>query len=143
MLRGVVPVLLSSGLLGCAWLPGHQSSAPAVPIVDVLQEIAFDGTKTQAFPQVWQRNMLLLDLQAAANQGELVLKPPEGERWPARLAFRVKPGVIARLEVQGEQRVVIPISQAESQEPVDVELAPGVYTADTPQLRLSWSRAVL
>jgi hypothetical protein len=143
MLRGVAGILLGSSLLGCAWLPGHQPSAPVAQTVEVLQEIAFDGTKTHAFPQVWQRNVLLLDLQAAANQGELVLKPPEGERWPARLAFRVKPGVIARLEVQGEQRVIIPISQAEDQQPIDVELAPGVYTVDTPQLRLSWSRAVL
>jgi len=54
-----------------------------------------------------------------------------------RLAFRVRPGAIASLEVRGEERVILPISTAAGA-PIDLELTPGVYTPKTPQLTVSF-----
>jgi hypothetical protein len=55
-----------------------------------------------------------------------------------RIAFRVTPGSIGVLEVRGEERMVMPVAQ-EGGQPIDLELAPGVYIATTVQLKVHWS----
>jgi len=77
--------------------------------VNELQELAQDGTATQAFPQYWKRNTLVVDMQGAASTGKLTLKPRAGATWPVRLAFRVSPGTLGLIEVRADQRMLIPI----------------------------------
>jgi hypothetical protein len=59
-----------------------------------------------------------------------------------RLAFRVRPGAFAVLEVRGDERVSLPINPTGSA-PIDLQLAPGVYTPKTPQLTVSWGPAAV
>jgi hypothetical protein len=48
------------------------------------------------------------------------------------------PGSIGVLEVRGEERVVLPVARTGGQ-PIDLELAPGVYIGTTVQLKVHWS----
>jgi hypothetical protein len=82
-------------------------------------------------------NTLLLDMSAASGSGSVILKPVEGTTWPVRVAVRVTPGAFPVLEVRGEERLSLPIS-ASGGPPIDLEFAPEVYTAKTPQLVVSW-----
>ena len=120
-------------------MPWQKSAPPAPESVSELLELATDGTVTQAFPQYWKRNTLVVDMQTAAASGTLILKPREGARWPARLAFRVTPGSIGVLEVRAAQRMLIPVTK-EGTKPVDVELIPGVYTLASEQVTIQWGR---
>ena len=122
---------------GCSHLhwPWHRSPPPAPPPV---HELDVSGSATPA--QYWKRNTLLIDLSAAAGSGSLVLKPASGTTWPVRLAFRVTPGAFGALEVRGAAREVLPIGAAGGK-PVDLELPPGIYRADTPQISVSWGAA--
>jgi hypothetical protein len=97
-----------------------------------------DGASQLDFPQYWKRNTLVLDLQGVSGTGGIVLRPRAGTTWPVRLALRVRPGSIGQLEVRADQRVVLPITP-EGTKAADLELAPGVYTATTSEIRVSWS----
>jgi hypothetical protein len=138
---GAVPVLascLAMMLAACGHLPwGAKTDAPPERVNELI-ETASDGTPTNAFPQFWKRNTLVVDLGTAApTGGTLVLKPKEGGKWPVRLAFRVMPGSIGLIEVQADQRLLMPVTR-EGTRPVDLELVPGVYTATTPQITVKW-----
>jgi len=115
--------------------PWAKESKPAPPPVHVL-DITAAGSAA-SFPQSLERNTLLVDLSAVSGTGSLTLKPAAGSSWPVRLAFKVTPGAIGLLEVRADQRVVLPITSAAGT-PIDLELAPGVYTTATPQLTVSW-----
>jgi hypothetical protein len=124
-------------LTACGMFGGGKR-APAAQAVNELQELASDGTPTQAFPQYWKRNTLVIDLQSAApGGGTLTLKPREGTKWPVRLAFRVMPGTMGLLEVQADQRLLMPVAR-EGSKAVDLELVPGVYSPTTQQLTVKW-----
>jgi hypothetical protein len=124
-------------LAGCGMMPwGKQPPQPPVPVTELV-ELASDGTPTHAFNQYWKRNTLVLDMQGAATQGSIVLKRRDGAKWPTRLAFRVTPGSIGLLEVRGDQRMLIPVTR-EGTQAVDLELVPGVYTPETPQIAIMW-----
>ncbi len=101
---------------------------------------AADGASAQGFPQYWKRNTLVVDLQSASGTGGITLKPAEGGKFPVRVAFRVMPGSIGLLEVQADQRMLLPVTR-EGAKPVDLELVPGVYTAKTPQITVKWEPA--
>ncbi len=137
--RATVVATLACGLAACGHMPWQKSAPPAPESVSELLELATDGTVTQAFPQYWKRNTLVVDMQTAAASGTLILKPREGARWPARLAFRVTPGSIGVLEVRAAQRMLIPVTK-EGTKPVDVELIPGVYTLASEQVTIQWGR---
>jgi hypothetical protein len=126
-------LLAASGCSHLHW-PWHRRP-PAAPAP--VHELEIAGAAADSFPQYWKRNTLLIDLSAAGSSGNLTLKPAAGGTWPVRLAFRVRPGAMGALEVRGAQRVVLPISPAGGA-PVDLELAPGVYRADTPRITVSW-----
>lgn len=126
-------------LAACSHLHSPWHRAPPPPPVPV-HEVDLSGAGAASFPQYWKRNTLLVDLSAVSGSGSLTIKPVEGTTWPIRLAFRVRPGSIALLEVRGEERVSLPISPAGGR-PVDLELTPGVYTAKTAQLTVSWGPA--
>lgn len=137
--RAPAVVALACALAACGHLPRHSRPASAPQPVHELQEFAADGTATQAFPQYWKRNTLVIDLQSAAASGKLVLKPREGARWPARLAFRVMPGTLGVLDVRAAQRMLIPVT-SEGSKPVDLELIAGVYTPKSGQLTVQWGK---
>ncbi len=145
--RAVGAVLLLSTLAGCSHVPHPQLSwpwhhKPAAPPQEVHELTLTPGAQggSTAFPQYWKRNTLLLDLQSAGGTGSLVLKPVPRTSWPVRLAFRVTPGQFGILEVQGDQRMLLPVT-TQGTKPVDLELVPGVYTAKTAQITVSWEPA--
>jgi hypothetical protein len=103
-----------------------------------VHELDVSGAAGAAYPQYWMRNTLLLDLSAASGSGSITLRPASAYGWPVRLAFRVTPGAIGVLEVRAAQRTSLPIASAGGR-PVDLELAPGVYTPQTEQMTVSWA----
>jgi len=131
---------LSLALLGtgCAHmhLPWHHPPPPPPAPVHEL-----DVTGAGTYPQYWKRNTLLLDLSSASGSGSVTLKPVAGTSWPVRIAVRVRPGAFPVLEVRGDQRLNLPISSSGAA-PVDLEFTPGVYTAKTPRIVVSWGAAV-
>jgi hypothetical protein len=135
----LVAALAAALAAGCShlsphWPWHHASSSPAAPV----HELDISGAPTaDAFPQSWKRNTLLVDLSAASGSGNITLKPAAGKEWPVRLALRVTPGAIGVLDVRAAQRTTLPIT-AGGGKPVDLELPPGVYTAQTPQMSISW-----
>jgi hypothetical protein len=138
-----IPVALAAAaciftLTACGSMPwGHKTEQAPVP-VNELVELASDGTTTTAFPQYWKRNTLVVDLMTASSSGgQLTLKPRDGRKWPVRLAFRVTPGTVGLLEVQADQRLLMPVTR-EGAKPVDLELVAGVYTPKTPQITVKW-----
>jgi len=130
-------LVMSGGCTPLQWPPWHHPPPP--PPVPV-HEVDLAGAGSEYFPQYWKRNTLLIDLSAASGSGTFTVTPDEGTTWPVRLAFRVRPGAIASLEVRGEERVILPISPAAAA-PIDLELSPGVYTPKTPQLTVSFGPA--
>jgi len=128
-------VTACSHVSGMRWPWGHK--APVAPVaVNELDESGA-GASAGAYPQYWKRNTLLVDLSAAAGEGSLGLTPRAGTQWPVRLAFRVTPGAIGVLEVRGAQRLVLPVA-TDGRQPIDLELAPGVYTLATTQITVRW-----
>jgi hypothetical protein len=114
--------------------PWHRPS-PAAPAP--VHELDIGGAAADAFPQYWKRNTLLVDLSAASGTGSITLRPATAAGWPLRLAFRITPGAIGALEVRAAQRTRVPVA-AEGGRPIDLELAPGVYTPDSAQITVSW-----
>lgn len=125
-------------LTACGHMPWAKKPAKGPVAVSELVELAADGVPTNAFPQYWKRNTLVVDLMTAASSGgQVTLKPADGKKWPVRIAFRVMPGTVGLLEVQADQRLLMPVTR-EGAKPVDLELVAGVYTAKTPQITVKW-----
>ena len=138
-----VPLALAALLVaGCAhrphlaW-PWHAKAPPAPARVDVLVIRSADGVPVRAFPQYLERNTLLVDLSGAASTGTIVLTRRDGAPWPVRLAFRVRPAEVKTLEIVAAQRLILPTSK-EQGETVRLDVAPGVYERDTPDIRVHW-----
>ncbi|HWW33516.1 MAG TPA: hypothetical protein VNY70_09115 [Steroidobacteraceae bacterium] len=128
--------LLALGACSHLHWPWHRTPPPPPSPV---HELDIEGAAAPA--QYWKRNTLLVDLSGASGEGHVVLKPTAGNPWPVRLAFRVRPGAFGALEVRGAAREVLPINSAGTG-PVDLELPPGIYTARTTELTVSWGPAV-
>jgi hypothetical protein len=92
------------------------------------------------FQQYWKRNTLLLDMSGVSGSGSMTIRPVAGTSWPVRIAVRVRPGAFPVIEVRGDQRLYLPVASS-AEEPFDLEFAPGVYTAKTPQIVISWGAA--
>jgi hypothetical protein len=118
--------------------PWHRAPPPPPPPVHEVDITGASGAET--LRQSWKRNTLLIDLSGVSGSGGLTLKPVAGTTWPVRIAFRVTPGAIGALEVHAAQRVSLPISGTAGP-PIDLELAPGVYTAHSPDMQVSWGAA--
>jgi hypothetical protein len=128
----VFPALLA---VGCSHMPWHRAPPPPpVPVHEVELSGGLD------IPQYWKRNTLLLDMSGVSGSGSTTIKPVAGTGWPVRIAVRVRPGSFPALEVRGDQREYLPVGSS-AEKPVDLEFSPGVYTAKTPQLVLSWGAA--
>jgi hypothetical protein len=109
-----------------------SASAPGLGIV-----IAGQVAGMAAVPQSWQRNTLLVDLTHLPGNGSATLTPPPNTGWPVRLAFRVQPGSIASLTVEGAQRVQFTLPARGAA--MTLQLDPGVYVVKTASLTLQWS----
>jgi len=130
----------SLGLAGCASVSKHLPwghKGPPVPEVSTALTVAGPDGASLSWPQVWQRNDVVLDMAGVAATGSAVVMPRGGLAWPVRMALRVAPGTIGSIEVRGAQRLVIPVP-ATGTGTVDLELPPGVYVAATKQITLNW-----
>jgi hypothetical protein len=134
----VVTAVLAAGcsqFSGMRWPWTHRPPPPPVAVNEL--SVTLENGAAAAYPQYWKRNTLLVDLHDVPQEGGVVLQPRTGGGWPMRLAFRVTPGSIGVLEVRGEERLILTVARAGA--PVDLELAPGVYTATTAHLKVHWS----
>jgi hypothetical protein len=121
---------------GVHW-PWTQKPPPPPVAVNEMTVTTQSGAPAP-YPQYWKRNTLLIDLHTASAAGTVLVKPRPGGQWPVRIAFRVTPGSVGVLEVRGEERMVMPVAAAGA-EPIDLELAPGVYIGTSVQLTVHWS----
>jgi hypothetical protein len=134
-------LVLASLVGGCSgyvltkpnWPWHHSPPPPPTPV----HELDITGAAADTYSQYWKRNSLLVDLSGARGSGSITLKPTEGSTWPVRLAFRVTPGAIGALDVHGAQRTLLPITGSGSA-PIDLELAPGMFTPSTAQISVTW-----
>jgi hypothetical protein len=118
---------------------GHK--APPPPEISTALTVATPEGAALAWPQIWQRNAVVLDMSGVAGTGSAVVMPRTGLAWPVRVALRVPAGSIGAVEVRGAQRWVVPIPAAAAAGGVDIELPPGIYVAATKQLTLNWGPA--
>lgn len=129
------------GCAGCSHLPrlhvpwSHRPVPPPQPVHELA--ITNGAGAAAPFPQYWKRNTLVVDLQGISGTGHVRLAPPAGMTWPFRLALRVMPGSVGELDVRADQRLVIPIAPAGAK-PVDLTLAPSLYTRRTPEITVAW-----
>ena len=138
---GLVAIALCLlALTACAYMPWSKKPAAPPDPVHELTITGADGAPATAFPQYWKRNTLVVDLQGASGTGSVTLKQGESAKWPVRIALRVRPGTVGLLEVQADQRMILPVSR-EGDKPVDLELVPGVYTPKSPQIVIRWEPA--
>ena len=70
---------------------------------------------------------MVIDLSGISGAGNVAARLPADTTWPVRVAVRVRPGSVQQIEIQGEERNVLPVS-AEGTKLIDLELAPSVYT---------------
>lgn len=116
--------------------PFHKKAKPAPAAVHEFDLVNADGSAA-TYPQYWVRNTLVLDLSGIGGTGSVAARLPDETTWPVRVAVRVRPGSIEQLEVLGEERNVVPVSR-DGYKPIDITLAPSVYTPKTAAIYLSW-----
>jgi hypothetical protein len=144
--RPIVKFRLALVVAGCVALcacstmsnmwPFHKKPQPAPTAVHEFDLVNSDGTPA-SFPQYWQRNTVVIDLSGVSGAGNVAARLPADTTWPVRVALRVRPGSVQQIEVQGEERNVLPVS-AEGTKNIDLELAPSVYTPKTAAIYISW-----
>jgi len=146
VLAGALALALGSLTMpALAWrLPWHHRAHPRVQagatgVAALAIQVRGAPATAGTVPQSWDRNTLIVDLTRLGGEGSATLTPPANTGWPARLAFRVQPGSMASLQVQGAQRVqfTLPAHGAVMTLPLD----PGVYVVKTASLTLQWSAA--
>src|SRR5690349_17651053 len=148
MLVVVAIVAGSLGLTACSSIhmprmhmpniwPFHKKVKPGPEAVNELTLVNADGSGA-TYPQYWVRNTLVIDLSGVSGQGSVAARLPEETTWPVRVALRVRPGSVGQLEVQAEERNILPVT-AEGTKDVDIELAPSLYTPKTAAIYISWA----
>jgi len=116
--------------------PFHKKAKPGPAAVHELNLVNADGSEA-TYPQYWVRNTLVVDLSGVGGTGSVAARLPEETTWPVRVAVRVRPGSVDQLEVLGEERNVLPVSK-DGVKPIDLTLAPSVYTPKTAAIYISW-----
>lgn len=128
----------SLGLPRLSW-PFAARPAPAPEVVDELLFESAGEAPVNAFPQYFRRNTLIVDMTAAGASGAVTLRPRSRFGWPVRVAFRVRPGAFAALEVVGAQRLVLPVVADGRRATLDLELPPGfVQARDDRAIEVRW-----
>lgn len=143
MSRNRMLLVIAATLLlgGCAaartlWPFGGRAEAAAVPVTELALRLP-TGSVAPVVLQYWERDTLVVDLQAVGSTGGVTLVRQEGRRWPARIGFRMAPRRFEVLEVRGAQRAVLPVAAGEAT-PTTAVLAPGVYDDATGALEVRW-----
>jgi hypothetical protein len=142
MHRNRAILLLAAGLLatgGCATVKSHWPFGKTkVAVVEPVQELHVESAAdpVPAVVQFWERNTLVVDLTNVGSSGQLQLIRDPARTWPVRVAFRMLPGRFEALEVQGAQRIVVPVAAGDGA--VTAALPPGVYESATTALALHW-----
>jgi hypothetical protein len=116
--------------------PFYKKPKPAPEVVHEVDLLNTDGTPA-GYPQFWKRNTLVIDLSGASGTGSVTAKLPAETTWPVRVAVRVRPGSVQQIEVQGEERNVLPVA-AEGTLPIDLELMPSVFRPTTQAIYINW-----
>ena len=116
--------------------PFYKKPKPVPEVVHEVDLVNADGTPA-SFPQYWKRNALVIDLSGASGTGSVTAKLPAETTWPVRVAVRVRPGSVQQIEVQGEERSVLPVAP-EGNLPIDIELMPSVFRPTTQALYIYW-----
>jgi hypothetical protein len=116
--------------------PFYRKPKPAPEAVHELDLVNTDGTPA-SYPQCWKRNTLVIDLSGVSGSGGIAARLPEQTPWPVRVAVRVRPGSVQQIEVQAEERDVLPVSP-DGTELIDLTLAPSLYTPKTAAIYISW-----
>jgi hypothetical protein len=138
--------LLAAGILGvagCASVSAHlpwRHKAPPPPEVSTALTVATPEGAPVAWPQIWVRNDVVLDMSGVAPTGSAVIAPRAGLAWPVRVALRVTPGAVGSIDVHGAQRWVVPVPGTGAAT-VDLELPAGVYQAASRQITVNWGPA--
>jgi len=104
--------------------------------VNELALVNADGSAA-TYPQYWKRNTLVIDLSGVSGTGGFAARLPEETTWPVRVAVRVRPGSVQQIEIQGEERNILPVAP-EGAQPIDLEFAPSVYRPRTAAIYISW-----
>ncbi|HUQ12289.1 MAG TPA: hypothetical protein VM146_18410 [Steroidobacteraceae bacterium] len=116
--------------------PFYKKPKSGPDAVNELTLLNADGSGA-TYPQYWVRNTLVIDLSGVSGQGSLSARLPDETTWPVRVAVRVRPGSVGQLEVQAEERNILPVS-GEGAKPVDIELASSLYTPKTAAIYIAW-----
>ena len=116
--------------------PFYKKPKPAPEAVHELSLVNADGSEA-SFPQYWKRNTLVIDLSGVSGAGNVAARLNEETVWPVRVAVRVRPGSVQQLEIQADERDVLPVT-AEGVEPIDLQVAPSLYTPKTAAIYISW-----
>lgn len=127
--------LSACGTMSKLW-PFGKKAKPAPEVVNELTLVNADG-QPASYPQYWKRNTLVIDLSGVSGAGSVAARLPEETAWPVRMAVRVRPGSVGMVEVQGEERNVLPVSNV-GIENIDLELASSVYRPQTAAIYISW-----
>ena len=117
--------------------PFYKKPKPAPEAVTEVALVNADGSPA-SYPQYWVRNTLVIDLSGASGQGSVAARLPEETTWPVRVAVRVTPGSVGQLEVQAEERNILPVT-ADGTKVVDIELPPSLYTPKTAAIYIAWA----
>lgn len=116
--------------------PFHKKPKAGPEAVNELTLVNEEGSAV-SYPQYWKRNTLVIDLTGISGQGGFAAKLPDETTWPVRVALRVQPGSVGQLEVQAEERNVLPVI-GQGTKPVDIELTTSLYTPRTAAIYISW-----
>jgi hypothetical protein len=134
-------------LAGCGTLhmpkiwPFYKKPKPGPEAVTELTLLNADGSGA-SYPQYWVRNTLVIDLTGVNGQGSVAARLPDESTWPVRVALRVQPGSVGQLEVQAEERNILPVT-SQGVKPVDIELSPSLYTPKTAAIYIAWAPAAV
>lgn len=126
----------SSYTVSMGWPPIHKKPKPVPEAVHELNLLNADGSAA-SFPQYWKRNALVIDLSGVGGAGGFAARLPEETTWPVRMAVRVRPGSVGQIEILGEERSVLPVSN-DGTSNIDLEIVPSVYTPKTAAIYISW-----
>jgi hypothetical protein len=142
-MRPVFMVVCCLALTACGSLsmpkvwPFYKKPKPGPEAVNELNLVNADGSGA-SFPQYWKRNTLVIDLTGVSGQGNFSARLPEESTWPVRVALRVQPGSVGQLEVQAEERNILPVTD-QGAKPVDIELPGSLYTPKTAAIYIAWA----
>ncbi|MDE2220388.1 MAG: hypothetical protein KGL25_08610 [Gammaproteobacteria bacterium] len=116
----------------------HAPPPPEAPVNELVVEAAGSSSAPE-LTQTWDRNTLRVALDRLAGEGDLTLRPLQGHGWPIRMEFAVLPGSFQRLEVRGDQRVVMAVPATGAV--AVLQVPQGLYASTTTELKLHYGAA--